>query len=69
MRGMPAAVLGISTFLATGDEELLPGFNQEMDATISSALAKDHEDCFGFVLIPNEPWSVVAHSVSILARV
>lgn len=51
------------------DEELLPGFNQEMDATISPALAKDHEDCCGFVLIPTEPWSVVAHSVPVLAHV
>lgn len=43
--------------LSCGDEELLPGFNQEMDATISPALARDHEDCCGFVLIPTEPWS------------
>lgn len=52
--------------LSCGDKELLPGFHQGLEATISPALEKDREDCFCFVLIPNEPpRNVVAHSIPI----
>lgn len=33
--------------LPCGAEELLPGFNEDIDAMISPALEKDHENCSG----------------------
>lgn len=61
---MPSAVCSITTFLAVM-KSYFQAYNQEMDATINPALEKDHEDCCGFVLIPTEPWGVVAHSVPV----